>query len=152
MRLAFNNILSQLPAEYRVLDPHVRFLWGDGIDVAGGDEIFNAIIEAGYCATNISALGMGGGLLQKMNRDSDRWAIKAAEQTRLGVAYGCAKDTLDPSKRSMSGRLKTIRNQDGLLETVSINAPGEDLMIPVFDNGKLLVDHSFADIRARAGF
>ena len=34
----------------------------------------------------------------------------------------------------------------------AINAPGEDLMIPVFENGKLLVDHSFADIRARAGF
>ncbi len=137
---------------YRVLDSHVRFLWGDGIDVNGGERIFEAITEAGYCATNIATLGMGGGLLQKVNRDTERWAMKAAEQIRNGVAHACAKDTLDPSKRSMAGRLKTIRNHDGELETVSIHAPGEDLMVPVFENGELLVEHTFDEIRTRAGF
>lgn len=62
---------------YRVLK-HVRIIQGDGLD--GPSEI-HGILEAlkgiGYSADNI-AFGMGGGLLQKCNRDTFGFAMKCS--------------------------------------------------------------------------
>lgn len=93
---------------------------------------------------------MGGGLLQKVNRDTQRCAIKAcALEDKDGVWHDQYKEPLDQTKKSLRGRLKTIQAPDGLA-TVRIEDEGEDLLQTVFENGKLLVDHKFEDIRVRA--
>jgi nicotinamide phosphoribosyltransferase len=47
---------------FKVLDPHVRVLWGDGIDPHGIANILGRLQLAGYSAENM-VFGMGGGLL-----------------------------------------------------------------------------------------
>lgn len=137
-------------AGYKVLDPHVRLLWGDGIDIDGINLILDAMMRAGYAACNVATFGMGGGLLQKINRDTQRCAIKASAICDVdGVWHDQYKEPLDPSKKSLRGRLKTIR-RNGELVTVREEEDGEDLFQTIFENGELLVDENFADIRARA--
>lgn len=144
----FGGTVNQ--AGFRVIDPHVRLLWGDGIDLHGIDRILQAMGDAGYAACNVATFGMGGGLLQKINRDTECTAIKAcAIQGADGVWRDQYKDPLDGSKKSLRGRLKTIK-RDGELVTVRLEEPGEDLLQTVFEDGELLIDQNFADIRARA--
>lgn len=137
-------------AGYKVLDPHVRLLWGDGIDIDGIGKILESMRHAGYAASNIACFGMGGGLLQKVNRDTQRCAIKACAIEDLdGVWHDQYKEPLDTTKKSLRGRLKTIE-RDGELVTVRFEEPGVDLLQTVYENGELLIDDNFEDIRARA--
>lgn len=139
-------------AGYRVLDPHVRVLWGDGLDTEKIEAILLTVTEAGYAAENIAAFGMGGGLLQKLNRDTQRFAFKASAVRRDGRWHDISKQPLDTTKRSKAGRLKLVTDAaaEGGVRTVGEAEPGEDLLVTVFEDGELLVDQTLAEIRARA--
>lgn len=135
-----------------VLDKHVRVLWGDGIDKDGINEILTAVVEAGFSAENM-VFGMGGGLLQKINRDTQRSAFKSCAQKRGGMWHDIQKKPLDPSKISKKGRLKLVRRFDAhaaVYLTVPEDAPGEDLLETVFENGELHRDMTLAQIRENA--
>jgi nicotinamide phosphoribosyltransferase len=137
---------------FRVLDPHVRVIQGDGMTLATITRLIERLIDAGFAIDNI-AFGMGGGLLQQVNRDTLRFAMKAnAMRDDQGQWHDIAKTpATDPAKASKPGRQAVIR-RDGALIAVPRDSvsPGEDLLVPVWRNGDLLVRHSFADIRARA--
>lgn len=134
---------------FRVLDPHVRVIQGDGIDRQMLRSILEAMKSNGWSADNV-AFGSGGGLLQKLDRDTCQFAFKCAEITVNGQARDVFKQPVtDAGKNSKRGRLKLIE-ADGNYKTVSANAPGEDRLIEVFCNGEIRVDHAFADIRRRA--
>ena len=66
---------------YKVLNPHVRIIQSDGVDFEMLDSILYAMQKAGFSADNI-AFGSGGGLLQKLNRDTLKFAFKCAAVTR----------------------------------------------------------------------
>jgi nicotinamide phosphoribosyltransferase len=51
---------------FRVLR-HSAVIQGDGINLATLSAILDAVLAAGYAADNV-AFGMGGGLLQRVNR------------------------------------------------------------------------------------
>ena len=76
---------------------------GDGINVRKLMEIANAVQAAGYSAECV-AYGMGGGLLQKQDRDTLKVAIKLCA-IRIGdVLHGrMKKPSDDPSKSSLPG-------------------------------------------------
>lgn len=137
---------------FRVLDPHVRVIQGDGMTPETIARLVGRLIEEGFAIDNI-AFGMGGGLLQMVNRDSLRFAMKAnAMQGDQGVWHDVAKaPTTDPAKASKAGRQAVVREGGTLVarrrEAV---AAGDDLLVPVWRNGALLVRHSFDEIRARA--
>lgn len=116
---------------YRVLDPHVRVLWGDGIDTDGIEKILFEAASEGFSAENL-VFGMGGGLLQKVNRDTQRFAFKCSAQQRDGKWYDIYKKPLDESKLSKRGRFNDPR-----LETVYLN-------------GLIKRWQTFDDIRERA--
>jgi nicotinamide phosphoribosyltransferase len=81
-----------------------KVLWGDGIDAEGIKEITNTVIGAGYCVSNL-VFGMGGGLLQKVNRDTFKFAIKASAYSTDGTNWiDVQKNPLDQSKASKPGR------------------------------------------------
>jgi len=61
---------------YRVLD-NVRVIQGDGVDLDMIHEIMDKLKNEGYSASNIS-FGMGGYLLQKLNRDTQKFAMKCS--------------------------------------------------------------------------
>ena len=135
---------------YKVLDPHVRVIQGDGIDFEMLSKVLSAMEQAGWSADNI-AFGAGGGLLQKVDRDTQKFAFKCCAVCIDGVWHDVMKDPItDPGKRSKAGKLKLIRKDNGLATVREEDSSSPNLLVPVFKNGELLVDQRFADIRKRA--
>lgn len=134
---------------FAVINPKVRVLWGDGIDLDGIRKILYAVTKAGFATENIACFGMGGGLLQKVNRDTQRCAFKSSAQCRDGVWHDIFKNPKDQSKASKKGRLKLIKVNDEF-KTVPLHEAGEDLLQVVFENGELIRDLNFETIRKNA--
>lgn len=138
---------------FRVLPKQIRVLWGDGINDEGIEKILEALKLNKFSAENIATFGMGGGLLQKVNRDTQRFAFKSSAQKRNGVWYDVFKEPKDPSKASKKGKLKLVRVEGAhgsTLITVPISDPRPDELVTVFENGKLVKEYSFAEIRETA--
>lgn len=137
---------------YRVLNPKVRVIQGDGIDFAMLEKILAAVVQAGWSADNI-AFGSGGGLLQKLNRDTQKFAFKCSSITVNGAERDVFKQPVtDSGKRSKAGRMKLVCRSDdpARFETVPLHDPRPDQLQCVFRNGELLVDQTFAEVRERA--
>ena len=137
---------------YRVLDPHVRVIQGDGMTPATIAQLIDRLIEEGFAIDNI-AFGMGGGLLQQVNRDTLRFAMKAnAMRDNEGVWHDVAKaPATDPGKASKAGRQAVAIEAGRIVARRKENvAEADDLLRPVWRNGELLVRHSFDAVRARA--
>jgi len=141
---------------YRLLDPHVRVLWGDGLDMDGIESILKAVVDAKFQTDNIATFGMGGGLLQKVNRDTQRFAFKCSAQRRSGMWFDTWKQPRDASKASKRGRLALIKSDTGfttintgdLLPTMAYGL--NDLMEVVFENGELKREYTLAEVRRNA--
>jgi len=134
---------------YRVLDPHVRVIQGDGINRHSLEEVLEAIKDSKWSADNI-AFGSGGGLLQNVNRDTCKFAIKCSAILVGDTWQDVYKNPVtDPGKSSRAGRMKLVKAGD-VYETVHENDNRPDELITVFENGELIVDHSFAEVRKRA--
>lgn len=138
---------------YKVLNPKVGVLWGDGIDTQGARSILFTMTTRGYSAENI-VFGMGGGLLQKINRDTQRFAFKSSYQERDGVGYDIFKQPLDITKTSKRGKLMLIQTDDGSMATVrqdsDVAQEGLDLLEDTFVIGDLVRDMTFDEVRANA--
>lgn len=137
---------------FKVLPDCVRVIQGDGISVASIEAILAEMKRRGLSAENV-AFGMGGELLQKVNRDTQKFAMKASSVCINGEWRDVFKDpATDPGKRSKRGRLAVIRNAEGAMETVREDELGEreNLLRLVFRNGDLMVDESLAQVRERA--
>lgn len=147
---------------YRVLN-HVRVIQGDGVTLRSMRSILNGLKAHRYSADNV-AFGQGGALLQVVNRDDQRFAMKASAvqirgddgQLRWRDVY---KDpATDPAKKSRGGRLLLLR-KGGEFRTLGVDdkrtaaklAEGwQPLLRTVFEDGQLLVDEPLALIRQRA--
>lgn len=142
---------------FKVLDPHVRVIQGDGIDFEMICKILSAMTANGWSADNV-AFGSGGGLLQKVNRDTQKCAIKCSAIQVNGEWRDVLKDPItDPGKKSKAGRLALVRNDAGEFMTVPQDvilrgqtAQSQTLLEPVFRNGEVLRRQTFADVRRRA--
>ncbi len=136
---------------YKVLN-HVRVIQGDGINPDSLVTILDTITRLGFSASNV-AFGMGGALLQQVNRDTQRFAYKCSEVMIEGQRFAIAKDpATDASKRSKAGRLDLIRI-NGEYSTVTPDnhdsVPDSALEL-VYENGTLLSEDSLDTIRQRA--
>ncbi|MGZ8250126.1 nicotinate phosphoribosyltransferase, partial [Methylomagnum sp.] len=67
---------------YKVLR-HVRIIQGDGVNARSIDEILANLTGHGYAADNL-AFGMGGALLQRLDRDTLKFAMKCSAIRRDG--------------------------------------------------------------------
>ncbi len=142
---------------FDVLPPQLRVIQGDGIDYQMLRSILSAMEREGWSADNI-AFGSGGGLLQKLDRDTLQFAFKCSYIEGDGFARDVYKDpTGAPSKRSKRGRLKLLvdaqaTETDGVTRyrTVSQSEPGEDVMVEVFRDGEMMRMTSFDEIKERA--
>jgi nicotinamide phosphoribosyltransferase len=138
---------------FRVLNSCVRVIQGDGMNIHSIATLVERIIAEGFAIDNI-AFGMGGGLLQQVNRDTLRFAMKAnAMQTDAGKWIDVSKSpATDPSKGSKAGRQAVVQHngewqvkrQDDLL------AGEANQLVPVWHNGELLVRTSLEEVRTRS--
>ena len=133
---------------YSVLNPKVRVIWGDGIGAEKLEEILQAMFEHKWSVENI-VFGMGGGLLQKINRDTQRNAFKSSAQRRAGVWYDVYKEPLDTSKASKKGRLELDLN-DGIYTTVPEGTAKNPQLVTVFENGDMVKTYTFDECRENA--
>jgi nicotinamide phosphoribosyltransferase len=118
---------------FRVLHPKVRVLQGDGMNLERIEELFKALEDLGYSGENI-VVGMGGGLLQQVNRDTLRFAMKASAIDFGGGWVDVQKNPkTDPSKASKKGRQAVVIGKDGL-ETVREDelAGRKSLLQPIY--------------------
>lgn len=136
---------------YKVLDPHVRVIQGDGIDHNMIISVLDAMKESDWSADNI-AFGSGGGLLQKVNRDSQRFAFKCSAATIAGKDIDVSKNPItDQGKVSKPGRLALIKDFNNEYKTVRENTMvPKDNLRAVFLEGSLFKKQTFDEVRERA--
>jgi nicotinamide phosphoribosyltransferase len=133
---------------YKNLHPKVGIIYGDGLSVEEIKESVVALVKAGYSAETC-VFGMGGGLLQKHNRDTQRNAFKCSAQYRDGEWHDVQKKPLDITKASKKGLLKLIETSNGYA-TVGINEPGEDLLQTVFLSGEVVKTYTWDEVKKNA--
>lgn len=174
MSVACLNLLDQSfghtvnDAGFKVLNPKVGVIYGDGINYNSIGDILACTTGAGYCTDNI-VFGMGGGLLQQVNRDTQQFAIKCSAAMVDGEWRDVFKDPADgKAKSSKKGRLKLVvhegshgigyatkpwetptqdfvtHDDDDLLVPYPLNNEGESM------TGTPRVDNGFEAIRGRA--
>lgn len=144
---------------YKVLKT-VRIIQGDGVNHQQIELLLDALKVNGWSTENI-AFGMGAGLLQKLNRDTESFAYKICEITRQDWKWGDEYKhiptrktvTTDPTKASKGGDLDLIRNEKGKFQTIDrreIETPSPSALIKVFENGQITARYTFENIRKRA--
>ncbi len=136
---------------FKVLPPQVRLIQGDGVDRSSINDILNAMMSKGFSADNI-AFGMGGALLQKLNRDTFSFAFKCSQIQIDEHQISVSKQPLgDKGKHSKGGRLSLLKHPNGFQTWQQhMVRPDEDLLIEVFRDGEILVEHTFDEVRERA--
>ena len=144
---------------YKVLN-NVRMIWGDGINQLSIRSILSVLVDMlGWSADNI-AFGMGGALLQQLDRDTQRFAMKCSSAEINGEWVDVQKDPItDSGKKSKAGRVTLWTNSGGEFAS-SVTAPTgwtdkgtgswTDALVPVYWNGNLHKDYTFDEVRANA--
>jgi len=136
---------------YKVLPPYIRVVQGDGITLDSLREIYIELERRGLAADN-ALFGMGGGLLQHCNRDTMNFGQKANAVQINGKWIDISKTPTGASfKISKAGRLALCK-VDGEYQTVPRGSvsPEENLLQPVFRNGKLLKKWDFTELIERS--
>jgi nicotinamide phosphoribosyltransferase len=113
---------------FRVLPNKYKIIYGDGLSISKIKSILDMMIADGWCATNI-VFGVGGNLLQNINRDTFRFAMKSSQQeyeiTNVDGSVwkeirNVGKET--PGKQSKKGRFH-VSMIDGKIECNDIDDP-----------------------------
>lgn len=138
---------------FRVLN-NVRIIQGDGVTLDSLRLCLSNFFHNGFSAENI-AFGMGGGLLQQVNRDTMQWAMKCSAMQVDGEWRDVYKAPVgDTSKISKKGRLVLAASADGEVRTQraeQVLEPGQvDLLETVYENGRIVRESSFEGIRGLA--
>lgn len=135
---------------YKVLNT-VRLIQGDGVNENTIRCILGHFKILGYSADNI-AFGMGGALLQGINRDTQEWAMKcsAMEKDSDGIWFDVQKDPItSASKKSKKGRVTLLKDKNGKFYS-GLEGEGASKLIEVFRNGRLVNNFTFEEVRANS--
>ncbi|PIK45318.1 hypothetical protein BSL78_17819 [Apostichopus japonicus] len=136
---------------YKMLPPYLRVIQGDGISLETLQGILAKIKGEGWSVDNV-VFGCGGSLLQKVNRDTQRFAYKCSYCVVNGVGKEVYKAPItDPGKNSKKGKL-TLERENGTFVTKQggTGNPEKDVLVPVYENGRLLKEYTLDEIRENA--
>jgi nicotinamide phosphoribosyltransferase len=145
---------------YKVLN-NVRLIQGDGVNEHTIRMILGGFQAYGWSADNI-AFGMGGALLQQVDRDTQKFAMKCSSAKINGEWVDVQKDPItDSGKKSKAGRVN-LWTSGGEFES-AVKAPKRwtdkgismipdwmDAMQEVYRDGKLVKEITFEQVRANA--
>jgi nicotinamide phosphoribosyltransferase len=140
---------------YRVLPSCVRVIQGDGVNMFTIQNMLYQLSKFhGWSADNI-AFGMGGALLQQLNRDTQRFAFKCSSAEIDGEWRPVFKDPVtDPGKNSKKGRLALVEPKPGefrtIEEVVGDSYETGDRLATVFEDGEVKKEYPLSEIRKRA--
>jgi nicotinamide phosphoribosyltransferase len=143
---------------FKVLN-NVRLIQGDGVNELTIRSILGAFMAMGWSADNI-AFGMGGALLQQIDRDTQKFAMKCSAALINGEWVDVQKDPItDSGKKSKAGRV-TLWTNSGREFASSVTPPTgwsdkgiggwTNALEMVFMNGQLTKEITFAEVRANS--
>ena len=140
---------------YKVLPPYIGIIQGDGVNRQSIGQIMDGIMDDGWSVENV-VFGMGGGLLQQVDRDTMKFAMKCSAAKVDGEWIDVYKDPVtDHGKKSKRGRLRVNELTDGSYECDMLHNPPHDrvfntgVMEVVFHNGQIIRHENFDDIKKR---
>lgn len=132
---------------FKVLN-NVRLIQGDGVNELTIRSILGAFMAMGWSADNI-AFGMGGALLQAVDRDTQKFAMKCSSAQIDGTWVNVQKDPVtDSGKKSKAGRVTLYKGAEGYYSGVEDWMPSA--LVEVFRDGKLVTEYTFDQVRANA--
>ena len=127
---------------------NVKVLQGDGIT---GEEINKICQDSAYYRFSVNNIlfGQGGGLLQQLDRDTLKFAMKCSSVTVNGSERDVYKDPItDVGKKSKTGRV-TLYKEDGEYYS-GLESDKKSELVTVFENGELKNEISFEQVRKNA--
>jgi len=137
---------------------NVRLIQGDGVNEHTIRCILGAFQAYGYSADNI-AFGMGGALLQQVDRDTQKFAMKCSSAFIVGKGWvDVQKDPItDSGKKSKAGRV-TLWKCGKEIQSAVEQPKGwtdygfgwEELLVDVYRDGTLVKEYTFDEVRANA--
>lgn len=152
----------------RFANQQFRILQGDGVALDTVGDMLASLLANGFCANTVH-FGSGGGLLQKVNRDSLSCAFKCCAMYVGDKMYAIGKDPIAGGKKSYPGNPCVVRGADGVLRNrgeydasgVMVRATPmtydefktgaeADELKTVFLNGKVVGEQTWFDIKGRA--
>lgn len=138
-------------AGFRELDSHIGAIYGDSITRERAEEICKRLADKGFASTNV-VFGVGSYSYQYVTRDTFGSAVKATWAEVDGHGFDLAKNPVTDSgtKKSATGRLAVLRNEDGeltLVQQASAEQEAASLLQPVWQDGEFLQFQTFADVR-----
>ena len=144
---------------YKVLDPHVKAIYGDSITVQRCEEIYEILKNAGFACSNV-ALGVGSfsmhcieedNILKPFTRDTFSSCIKACYAEVDGKCYSVFKNPKDGGFKKSQKGLCYVYEEDGVLKYkdgyTSLDIPDGNLLETVFKDGKMIKDYTLNEIR-----
>lgn len=151
---------------YKVLDPHVKAIYGDSITVQRCEEIYKILMENGFACSNV-ALGVGSFSFQcieedeelkPFTRDTFSSCIKATYCEIDGKPTPIFKNPKDGGfKKSQKGCCRVYTRCNGSIyyedeltwKQVTDYEKRGNMLIPVFKDGELLKEQSLKEVRDR---
>lgn len=138
---------------FRVINPKVGLIYGDGMFFERFDRTLGLMKELGYASSNL-VIGVGGLLLQQHNRDDQGFAIKATFAEVNGEMKELMKDPVtDTKKKSHKGLLALFKDVKGRYYTkdqCTADEEASSLLETAFLDGKVARQTTFDEIRALA--
>lgn len=144
---------------YKVLPSKVRVIQGDGINYESIGHIYATLKNNNISAENL-VLGMGGALLQKVDRDTQKFALKCSYAEVDGIGKEVQKSPMEIDengefvksfKKSKAGRLKLVKMNNTFRTVKEGEYPElEDQLKIVFENGEIIKRYTFEEIRNNA--
>lgn len=149
---------------YKVLDNHVKAIYGDSITLQRAEKIFKTLIEKGFACDNVS-LGVGSYSMQ-CSEDND--GLNPYTRDTFGIAvkatYGEIGDRplmifKDPKtdtgnfKKSQKGLCRVFTNEENKViyedgfDKATFPHEKENLLKTVFVNGKMVKEYTLKEVR-----
>ncbi|MDF2820125.1 MAG: nicotinate phosphoribosyltransferase [Clostridiales bacterium] len=149
---------------YKVLDSHVKAIYGDSITPQRAESIYKRLVEKGFACNNV-VLGVGSfsmqcleeeGVYKPFTRDTFGIAVKATYgeigETPIMIFKDPKTDTGN-FKKSQSGMCRVYKNAAGIMiyedgyDKNTFPQEQKNLLACVFRDGKMVKEYSLSEIR-----
>ena len=157
-----------------IIDNHVRGIYGDSITPMRAESMYSRLEASGFAANNV-ALGAGSFSMQaweELDKSTGKMVLKPHTRDTFGIAFKATYCEVEGKpynifknpktdtgfKRSQRGLVVVYKDADGVIRAMDhvshedfekYSNDGTNLMRPIFENGKMLVEESIRDIRNR---
>lgn len=138
---------------YKLLDSHIGLIYGDAITLRRAEEIVTRLKAKGFASINV-VFGIGSYTYQYNTRDTFGFALKSTLCVINGDEKLIFKDpkTDDGTKKSQKGKVHVYKSNGKIVFSDGHGLNSElstDMLQPIFKDGQIMNEQTFAEIRKR---